>query len=703
MFPDKWKFAIIIPIPKSGKDPQEPSNYRPIALTSCLCKVFEKMVNARLVHILEEKEFISPFQSGFRKNRSTIDNLLALETDIRMAFIKRNHLVSVFFDINKAYDRAWRYGIMKNLYDLKFRGHLPLFIQNFLHQRYFKVRLGNTYSNVYCQEEGVPQGCILSVTLFVLALNPILSVVPASVSKTLYVDDMQISFYARDMRYIERQLQTAINNIVEWSNKHGFTFSPQKTVAMHLCKRPLHPEPELFLNGNLISIQDQHKFLGIILDKRFTFLPHITYLRSKCLKSLNILRVLSNTSWGAGARSSLLRVYRSIIRSTINYGCVIYGSAKQSYLKRLNVVHQALRLCIKAFRTSPVASLYAEASDPPLSNRRLKLSLFYFYHVLSNKRHPFHEKFQNDVNDRLFNSCKSYIPHLGLRIRRILPNDFTDIQIYADDSPNSAPWIENKLHYKDPLKQFRKSDTDSSVFISLFKHHREFYCSYEPIFTDGSKSPHHVGCAFVHGHRIISYKLHPFTSVFTSELTAIYLALKYIDEQQIHKSVIYTDSLSVLQALNSSSLGHPLLQEVKKIYRLLYLKNIRVLLSWIPSHMGISGNEIADTVAKSASVILPQRISYKDMRTAIIHWCHRQWQNQWDMETNNKLHFIKPQLANWCSKLSRRYDVILSRLRIGHTRLTHRFLLFAEPPLVCFNCGDILTIRHILIEYARFY
>ncbi|GBL75632.1 putative RNA-directed DNA polymerase from transposon X-element [Araneus ventricosus] len=266
VFPDCWKHAFIIPIPKPGKDPQDPLNYRPIALTSCMCKLFERIVNVRLVHILEKNEYISPFQSGFRKSRSTIDNLMSLETDIRVAFLKRNHLVSIFFDIYKAYDRTWRYGIMKNLYDLGFRGNLPIFVQNFLKQRFFRVRMGNTYSNIFCQEEGVPQGSVLSVTLFVLAINPILSVIPQTVQKNLYVDDLHISCYGRNMQLIERQLQIAINNIVEWSNKSGFTISAQKTIGIHFCKRPLHADPELLLSGVPIRFQDNYKFLGIYVS-----------------------------------------------------------------------------------------------------------------------------------------------------------------------------------------------------------------------------------------------------------------------------------------------------------------------------------------------------------------------------------------------------------------------------------------------------
>ena len=82
VFPTAWHDAIVIPFPKLGKDATDPNNYHPIALTSCCCKTLEKMVNARLVFILEKKKAISPCQSGFRLGRSAIDNILLLETSI---------------------------------------------------------------------------------------------------------------------------------------------------------------------------------------------------------------------------------------------------------------------------------------------------------------------------------------------------------------------------------------------------------------------------------------------------------------------------------------------------------------------------------------------------------------------------------------------------------------------------------------------
>ncbi|GFT57575.1 putative RNA-directed DNA polymerase from transposon X-element [Trichonephila clavipes] len=175
---------------------------------------------------------------------------------------------------------------------------------------------------------------------------------------SLYVDDPQISCEGSDMRMIERQLQTAVNNIVKWCDTNGHSISTSKSCCVHFCrKRGIHPDPEIRIRDVQIPVVPDVRFLGVIFDRRLTSLPHILQLRKKCEKSLNLLKVLSNTSWGAD-RTSLLRVYQAIVLSRIDYGCVIYGSACNSTLRKLNPVpHMALRICSGAFRTSPVQSL----------------------------------------------------------------------------------------------------------------------------------------------------------------------------------------------------------------------------------------------------------------------------------------------------------------------------------------------------------
>ncbi|XP_063436487.1 uncharacterized protein LOC134717918 [Mytilus trossulus] len=160
--PSIWKLATVVPIPKPSKDHTDPINYRPIALTSCVCKTLERMVNDRLVWFLESNGLLANIQCGFRQDRSTLDHLVRFESFVRNGFAKNEHVVSVFFDLEKAYDTAWKYGILKDLFDMGLKGNMPNFISNFLSNRQFNVRVNSTMSDLYDQEMGVPQGSILS-------------------------------------------------------------------------------------------------------------------------------------------------------------------------------------------------------------------------------------------------------------------------------------------------------------------------------------------------------------------------------------------------------------------------------------------------------------------------------------------------------------------------------------------------------------
>ena len=155
---------------RPNKDPKLLSSYRPIALTCTMCKLLEKIVNKRLMHELERNGDISPSQYGFRKMRSCPDSLAGLENDIMVAFAQRQHLIAVFFDIKKAYDTTWRYHILRQIHELGYRGHMSYFIKNFLQDRKFKVRVGGIFSSDFEQQQGVPQGSVMSCTLFALSL-----------------------------------------------------------------------------------------------------------------------------------------------------------------------------------------------------------------------------------------------------------------------------------------------------------------------------------------------------------------------------------------------------------------------------------------------------------------------------------------------------------------------------------------------------
>ena len=467
----------MIPVPKPGKDDTDPVNYRPISLTSCVCKTLERMINARLVWYLESQNIITNFQSGFRTNRSTNDHLVRLETFIREAFVQKQHLVSVFFDLEKAYDTTWKYGILKDLKDIGLNGRLPTFISSFLSDRNFQVRVGSTLSETQQQEEGVPQGSILSVTLFSIKINNIVKALNPGVDCSLYVDDFVICYRSKSMRTIERQLQTNLDKIHSWATENGFKFSQSKTQCVHFCRlRKIHEDPTLYLNGSKIPVVSEAKFLGVIFDRKLSFIPHIKYLKSKCLKTLNLLKVLSNTNWG-GDRSSLLRLYRSLVRSKLDYGCIVYGSARKSYLQMLDTIHhQGLRLALGAFRTSPVESLYVEANEPSLYVRREKLLLQYATRVATNTNNPAHDVMFDPNLKELFDTKPKEIKPIGIRLQSPLEQTNINPEYVAPMfTPETPPWTMNTPKVIMDMSSFTKSECDSETYKAHFGEIRDRY------------------------------------------------------------------------------------------------------------------------------------------------------------------------------------------------------------------------------------
>ena len=709
-FPTSWRQAEVIPIPKPGKDSSNPTNYRPIALTSCLCKTMERMINSRLMWQLETDGLLASVQCGFRKHRSTADHLVRLESYIRDAFLKKEHVVGVFFDLEKAYDTTWKHGILSDLHVLGFRGRLPLFIVNFLSDRTFRVRVGASLSDIHSQELGVPQGSILSPVLFSIKINNIVKSVTKDQNSSLFVDDFALAARGKTLAGIERQLQLVIDKIQRWVAENGFKFSVAKTECIHFHqKRDFFHDPVISLSGTPIKVVKEAKFLGLIFDQKLNFLSHLKYLKTSCMKALNVLRVVSHTSWGADKRT-LLRLYRALIRSKLDYGCMVYGSARPSYLKTLDPVHhQGLRLCLGAFRTTPIYSLYAEAGEPSLSHRRLKLSMNYYLKLKSLPLNPAYDcVFQPNYKD-LYLKNPSVIPPFGLRMVDHVENADLDLTVISDDDkfPFDPPWtfITPKTNFS--LAQFRKDTTSPLVFKQGYLELREKFPDHLHVFTDGSKSDSGVAsAAYLHTEpsAFFTHRLPDAGSIYTAELQALLLSLKLMYQSHFKKFLVFSDSLSALQAISHRNLNHPMLLDFFKLHSMLCSDDYDITFVWIPSHVGIRGNEIVDSLARQA--VVEERsdssVPFSDLKPLVTNYIKKEWQKEWDLQSDNKLYKIRPKLHEHLPGYfgSRREEVVLTRLHVGHCRLTHSFYFTQEDRPWCFACDEQLSVEHILLSCA---
>ncbi|XP_066904294.1 uncharacterized protein [Halyomorpha halys] len=186
------------------------------------------MVNKRLMWIIEKNGLIQPFQSGFRKGRSTIDSLIALETEAQYAFINGQQMIAVFFDMLKAFDNINHAIILRKLSSIGIRGQMFQFIKQLLENRHYRVQIGNELSQGYRQINGVPQGCVLSPTLFSLAINELGLNLPREVKPLLFADDLAIFCRFGNIHDIQLKLQNAINRIKHWSHTTDIQFSVEK-------------------------------------------------------------------------------------------------------------------------------------------------------------------------------------------------------------------------------------------------------------------------------------------------------------------------------------------------------------------------------------------------------------------------------------------------------------------------------------------
>ncbi|KAK3883722.1 hypothetical protein Pcinc_011979 [Petrolisthes cinctipes] len=663
------------------------------------------MVNVRLVYFLERGDFLSPSQSGFRKYRSTTDALVRLEAAACEASARHQHLVCVFFDLEKAHDTTWQYGILQQLHLYGLRGRLPRFLKEFLSGRSFSVRVGTTHSASVAQEEGVPQGSVLSVTLFAVAINAIASSLPDGIANSMYVDDLAVWFAASRMSVAERRMQLALDRVSRWTDSHGFRFSPPKTVAMHFCRiRGIHPDQDLFMYCHRIRCVEETRFLGLLFDKRLTWVPHLRTLKVSCFKALNLLRVLSHTSWGAD-RATLLRLYHVVIRSKLDYGCEVYSSATDARLRVLDPVHHAgVRLATGAFRSSQIPSLLVDPNEPPLDLRRQSLMVRCWHRL-----HRLPDTLpclavSSDIMSQYYLLHSRAPWPFGFRVRKAMEEmGIDDFQICPVRVPRVAPWLLPEVF---PCTCFtdKKEFLPPPVARSLFLEHAFTHRESLPVYTDGSKSDDGVGFGvvfpdFCRGGRLLSVM-----SIFTAELSAILYALQVTFTLPQPSFTIFSDSCSALQALCNFNSTHPLVLAILEWLVLLGRRGRKVTFCWVPAHVGVDGNERADALAKAvvSNSRPPARchpVPAVDLRPYIDATVRSCWQDRWDAIGANKLRDIRQRLGLWSySGLSRRWETALVRLRIGHTLLTHGFLMERAHPPYCDDCLVPLTVRHLIVE-----
>ena len=205
--------------------------------------------------------------------------------------------------------------------------------------------------------------------------------------------------------------------------------------------------------------------------------------------------------------------------------------------------------------------------------------------------------------------------------------------------------------------------------------------------------------------RQLSKRLPNNSTIFAVEATTITLALNYyrhMDPVQ-HDVVIYSDSMSCLQPIEGENTNNPLICQIMNLLWALSDKGTCVRFCWVPSHCGIEGNEMVNQLAKETldhDIDPLTTVHFADLKPLVNSNIQQEVQIKWDVSIHGRdLYLLKPTLGppKRFRHLTRAEEVVITRLRIGHTKATKSHILSRGPPTACQYCGQTLKIEHILL------
>jgi hypothetical protein len=282
--PSTWKLANICPIFKNGSK-LDPANYRPISLTSIVCKVMERIIKKHAYEYIEKFEILSSAQHGFRAKRSCLTNLLTALEEWTDSLDHGVDVDVIYFDLQKAFDTVPHHHLILKLEGYGIRGPLLKWLEDFVTSRFQRVCVGSAYSPWYGVRSGVPQGSVLGPLLFILYINDISSHLQCH--HTIFADDLKIW---RSIRSPEDKcvLDEDLIQLQCWSQTWMLQFNRSKSSVLHLGS--CLPPRQYFLNSSALTTSQDQRDLGVIISSSLKFSSHCVNVTNRALRLLFSIR-----------------------------------------------------------------------------------------------------------------------------------------------------------------------------------------------------------------------------------------------------------------------------------------------------------------------------------------------------------------------------------------------------------------------------
>ena len=377
----QWKKAFVIPIYKKG-DRSNPSNYRPISLTSSFCRIFEYILFDKILFHLSFNNLITPYQFGFLPGRSSSSQLLSCLHDWYKSLSDNKLTNVIYMDISKAFDSVSHLKLLKVLSSYGINTNILNWIQNFLSGRTQQVALGNELSSSLSVISGVPQGSVLGPLLFLIYINDL----TASTSNdftggiSLFADDTKV--YSTNII----ELQNSLHSISSWLNKFQLDLAPKKCFNLQIGKTRKENNNcnnTIFINNVKITTKQVIKDLGVFISYNLKWEYHINYI----VKIASSYSYLIFKSFNTSNIWILIKLYKTYVRSKLEYNTVVWSPYLLKDINKIEKIQKRftkLACCRCLIRFSNYKDRLTKLNLKSLQHRRLIFDLILLYKIINN-------------------------------------------------------------------------------------------------------------------------------------------------------------------------------------------------------------------------------------------------------------------------------------------------------------------------------